>query len=801
MAAIFQIRRGTTNASLTEGELYLHQGSGSLQFGSGSNSYNTLTLNAPVRGDINLIGNISASGDVRIGGNIYLGDSAASDNISALGLFTTNLVPAGLIDLGTTSAKWNNVYANNISGAIAATNGVVSGSSQIISILTSLNTFSGSQLTQNTTLAAISGSLISTASTNVISVTNLNTFSGSQLTQNTALATISGSLISTASNHEQRLGQIESKSGSYDTRFNSLATISGSLISTASVNVVSITALNLYTSSLQQAITASGANLTINGNLTVKGTTTQIDSTTLAIGDNIIELNGTGIANAGLQIKDPTGGSTLSGSLLWDSANDYWKAGTLSNESKLLRAGGDSIISSSVQLTELNSFTGSQLTQNNSLASITGSLISTASANVISITNLNTFSSSVQDRFTSIVTITGSLILTASANTISITNINTITASLNTSITSINNFTSSQLTQNTTLSNYTASVNQTISSLNLYTASANAWSGTIDTRFTILQQVTSSLILATGSLFISASRMTASIYDHENRITYVEGLNGISGGNPLTPLNLFSASINTFTSSANIRLNNIEAATSSYETKGRGIWSGSAQLPAGIVSGSSQTIANLPNGTVSGSSQVLGGTGIVSGSTQITPLLPVGTISGSAQVGSGSAHAYVAAIYGTANQVLVAGNNLNSAIITLSTPQDIATTSNVQHASLGIGMVASGTAGRVDASGDIVAYSTSDINFKENIVPIKNALDKVENISGNEYIWKNEFEYIHGFKGNDVGVIAQEIQKVLPEAVRERENGYLGVNYEKIIPLLIQSIKELSAKVKELEKK
>ena len=801
MAAIFQIRRGTTNASLTEGELYLHQGSGSLQFGSGSNSYNTLTLNAPVRGDINLIGNISASGDVRIGGNIYLGDSAASDNISALGLFTTNLVPAGLIDLGTTSAKWNNVYANNISGAIAATNGVVSGSSQIVSILTSLNTFSGSQLTQNSNLATISGSLISTASANVLSITTLNSFSSSQLTQNGALATISGSLISTASVNTISVTNLNTFSGSQLTQNTTLATISGSLISTASVNVVSIEALNLYTSSLQQAITASGANLTINGNLTVKGTTTQIDSTTLAIGDNIIELNGTGIANAGLQVKDPTGGSTLSGSLLWDSANDYWKAGTLSNESKLLRAGGDSIISSSVQLTELNSFTGSQLTQNNSLATITGSLISTASANVISITNLNTFSSSVQDRFTSIVTITGSLILTASANTISITNINTITASLNTSITSINNFTSSQLTQNTTLSNYTASVNQTTSSLNLYTASANVWSGTIDTRFTTLSGYTASLNSFSASVTASLTRMTASITDHEGRITYVESLNGISGGNPLIPLNLFSASINTFTSSANIRLNNIEAATSSYETKGRGIWSGSAQLPAGIVSGSSQTIANLPNGTVSGSSQVLGGTGIVSGSTQITPLLPVGTISGSAQVGSGSARAYVAAIYGTANQILVAGNNLNSAIITLSTPQDIATTSNVQFNSLGIGMAASATAGRIDASGDIVAYSTSDINFKENIVPIKNALDKVENISGNEYIWKNEFEYIHGFKGKDVGVIAQEIQKVLPEAVRERENGYLGVNYEKIIPLLIESIKELSAKVKELENK
>jgi hypothetical protein len=109
--------------------------------------------------------------------------------------------------------------------------------------------------------------------------------------------------------------------------------------------------------------------------------------------------------------------------------------------------------------------------------------------------------------------------------------------------------------------------------------------------------------------------------------------------------------------------------------------------------------------------------------------------------------------------------------------------------------------GSLYVTDDVVAYSTSDINFKQNIQPIQNALSKVETISGNTYDWKNEFEYIHGFKGNDIGVIAQEIQKVLPEAVRERENGYLAVQYEKIIPLLIESIKELSAKVKDLENK
>ena len=116
-------------------------------------------------------------------------------------------------------------------------------------------------------------------------------------------------------------------------------------------------------------------------------------------------------------------------------------------------------------------------------------------------------------------------------------------------------------------------------------------------------------------------------------------------------------------------------------------------------------------------------------------------------------------------------------------------------------MAATGTAGRIDASGDIVAFSTSDERLKENIQPIGDALDKVNQISGNEYNWKEEFENIHGFKGNDVGVIAQEIEKVLPQAVIDRESGYKAVNYEKIVPLLIEAIKELSLKVKELENK
>jgi cytoskeletal protein CcmA (bactofilin family) len=77
----------------------------------------------------------------------------------------------------------------------------------------------------------------------------------------------------------------------------------------------------------------------VGGNLTVKGTTTAIDSNVVTIGDNIVELNGTGGAFGGLLIKDPTAPNTISGSLLWDSLNDRWIAGPLGSETPILLGG------------------------------------------------------------------------------------------------------------------------------------------------------------------------------------------------------------------------------------------------------------------------------------------------------------------------------------------------------------------------------------------------------------------------------------------------------------------------------
>ena len=99
--------------------------------------------------------------------------------------------------------------------------------------------------------------------------------------------------------------------------------------------------------------------------------------------------------------------------------------------------------------------------------------------------------------------------------------------------------------------------------------------------------------------------------------------------------------------------------------------------------------------------------------------------------------------------------------------------------------------------GDAIIYSSSDARLKRNIKPIQNALQKVTQISGVEFDWDEVAQDTH--KGHDVGVIAQEIEVVLPEIVHTRDNGYKAVKYEKLVALLIESVKELQAEVESLK--
>ena len=147
------------------------------------------------------------------------------------------------------------------------------------------------------------------------------------------------------------LSSLNSYTGSQDTKNSTLATYTASIDLDLARIHQSTASLNTYTSSLKTALELTGSNVIVLGDLTVRGTTTSIESTTIQLNDNVIELNGTGVANGGLLVKDPTGVSTISGSLLWDSTNDYWKSGLSGSESKILLAGGDNIVSGSSQIT------------------------------------------------------------------------------------------------------------------------------------------------------------------------------------------------------------------------------------------------------------------------------------------------------------------------------------------------------------------------------------------------------------------------------------------------------------------
>jgi hypothetical protein len=134
------------------------------------------------------------------------------------------------------------------------------------------------------------------------------------------------------------------------------------------------------------------------------------------------------------------------------------------------------------------------------------------------------------------------------------------------------------------------------------------------------------------------------------------------------------------------------------------------------------------------------------------------------------------------------------------------TNSDSQVNSLGVGTAASTVAGEIRATNNITAYYTSDRTLKENIRNIDSAITKVKAINGVYFDWIQSYIDNRGgedgffVRRSDTGVIAQEVEQVLPEVVGTRPDGTKGVAYEKIVGLLIEAIKELDDKIEEVKK-
>lgn len=232
-------------------------------------------------------------------------------------------------------------------------------------------------------------------------------------------------------------------------------------------------------------------------------------------------------------------------------------------------------------------------------------------------------------------------------------------------------------------------------------------------------------------------------------------------------------------------------------TAGTGITvSGSPSSTAGLI-----TVTNsAPDQTVA----LTAGTGISISGTYPSFTITNTSAGGGTITGSGTTN-YVpkwtsasaigdSAIYDNAGNI---GIGTTSPSYKLDVTGDV----RVNTGALGVNVAPSATDGRIDASNDIVAFSSSDLRLKENIKPIENALEKVKSLTGVEFDWKPELKHAHGYEGHDTGVIAQEVQEVMPTAIRTNDTGYLAVRYEKLIGLLIEGMKEQQLQIDELKSK
>jgi hypothetical protein len=408
---------------------------------------------------LDITGNAKIDGNLVLGGNITIGD-ASTDTISFGGEISSDILPSpsNTYDLGSATNKFAEVHATDffgtITGVVNATNGVVSGSSQVVGILSSLNSFTSS--IDTTIKTKLDADTVVSSSAQVVSLLSnqatdfgtgrvsaddfgnsdgSSTFTGSfvgdgsgltglatnlsiedgkgnsdtvdllndtlslasgsglgvDVTVSNNLITISGVNASTSvkgvasfgsTNFSVTSGDVSIKSGgvtaanlnsdvagtgiSLNGVDNSIEVDYGSTSGTAVEGNTSLTvqgtaneievsggsitlgaggtvtvglpdSVTIATASIQNDLSVGG-NVEITGNLSVLGTTTTIDSTTVQIGDNILELNiGGAQSTAGLQVTDVTAPNTVSGSLLWDGTNDYWKAGALGSEKELAR--------------------------------------------------------------------------------------------------------------------------------------------------------------------------------------------------------------------------------------------------------------------------------------------------------------------------------------------------------------------------------------------------------------------------------------------------------------------------------
>ena len=197
---------------------------------------------------------------------------------------------------------------------------------------------------------------------------------------------------------------------------------------------------------------------------------------------------------------------------------------------------------------------------------------------------------------------------------------------------------------------------------------------------------------------------------------------------------------------------------------------------------------------VQGEGVCIGGNSGINGNTTITGLA---TITGNATIGgTGQVVGTFSSGCATLNGADVNGNGLNVLTDKLSVTNICTSTTNPTRVAADLCVTGNlNVDGCITAGADVIAFYSSDCRLKDDLNVICNTQSIVNSLTGYSFTWNEESDR----EGNDLGVIAQDVQEVLPSIVKERDNGYLAVDYIKLIPVLLEEVKRLNAEVEKLK--
>ena len=542
-----------------------------------------------------------------------------------------------------------------------------------------------------------------------------------------------------------------------------------------------------------------GGDLNITGNLAVSGTTTTINTETINLADNNIVLNSNYVGSAPTEncgISVNRGGGTAPNKILeWNESVDKWSVGSetfIAGTFEGNLTGNAATATSAARLTTARTINGVSFdgTTNITIPSTTSGAL-TVGTGIVFATGSN-FDGSVARQIsidaTVVATLTGSQAFTSKT---------------------YNGLSLSALTTGFSVAGGTTSKTLTVS--NTITLAAG--------------NDTSTLNIGTGGTLGSAAFTATSAYATAAQGTKADNAAAVSGIVKSNADGTFTGAVagtdyvapaalsGYATAAQGTKADNVGAVNGIIKSNGTATFSAAVAgtdyvVPSGSITGNAGTATTLQTArTINGTS--FNGSANITITANTTNALTVGsglalsagtTFNGSAAVTI--TNAGVTGITGTTNQVVASAA---TGSVTLSLPQSINTGANVQFGSLGIGTPASATAGEIRATNNVTAYYSSDERLKTNVRKIQGALESVSKIDGVIYDWNETYLADHGdvdgyfVRQNNSGVIAQQVEKVFPHVVADREDGYKAVRYELLVPLLIEAIKELKAEIEVLK--